>query len=134
MNFLTGTVINISTSGSILLADVEVEGCMFTAMLIESVYEKNWLKKGNTIGITFKETEVSLAKNLSGKISMRNKINCIITNITKGELLSKVGLQYKNSNFTSVITTRSVIDLELQIGDEILALIKTNEVSLTKID
>lgn len=34
---------------------------------------------------------------------------------------------------TSVITTRSVNELNLQIGSEVLALIKATEVSLAKI-
>jgi len=132
MNKLTGTISKIQQSGAILLVDVDVDGHGFSAMLIESATQPEWLKTGNTIDLIFKETEVSLAKNLSGMISMRNRMKCIVLHIERGELLSKVSLQFQKYVITSAITTRSVNSLDLKIGDEVEALVKANEVSLMK--
>ena len=112
--------------------DVDVDGHSFSAMLIESATQPEWLQPGNTIELVFKETEVSLAKNLSGMISMRNRMKCTILHIECGELLSKVSLQFQEYTITSAITTRSVNLLDLKIGDEVEALVKANEVSLMK--
>jgi molybdopterin-binding protein len=101
-------------------------------MLIESATQPEWLQTGNLIDLIFKETEVSLAKNLSGMISMRNRMKCIVQQIERGELLSKVSLQFQKYTITSAITTRSVDSLNLKIGDEVEALVKANEVSLMK--
>ena len=132
MNKLSGTITKIQQSGAILLVDVDVDGHGFSAMLIESATQPEWLQTGNTIDLVFKETEVSLAKNLSGMISMRNRMKCTVQSIERGELLSKVSLQFQKYTLTSAITTRSVNSLDLKVGDEVEALVKANEVSLIK--
>lgn len=132
MNRLPGTIVKIQQSGAILLVDVEVEQQVFSALLIESVIQPEWLESGKDVDVVFKETEVSLAKNLSGQISMRNRMQCSIQAIDRGDLLSKITLKFRNHILTSAITTRSVDSLKLEIGDEVEALVKANEVSLMK--
>jgi molybdate transport system regulatory protein len=132
MNKLSGTISKIQQSGAILLVDMDVDGHSFSAMLIESATQPEWLKTGNTIDLVFKETEVSLAKNLSGMISMRNRMKCTVQHIERGELLSKIRLNFQKYTVTSAITTRSVDSLDLKIGDDVEALVKANEVSLMK--
>lgn len=132
MNKLPGIITQIQQSGAILLVDIDVDGHGFSALLIESATQPDWLRRGNKIDLIFKETEVSLAKNLSGIISMRNRMKCNVLHIERGGLLSKVELRFKEYDVTSAITTRSVDALQLKIGDEVEALVKANEVSLMK--
>ena len=132
MNRLPGTITKIQQSGAILLVDVAVDGQGFSALLIESATQPEWLQEGNSINLVFKETEVSLAKNLSGIISLRNRMKCTVQHIDRGVLLSKISLQFLKYTITSAITTRAVDSLQLQIGDEVEALVKANEVSLMK--
>ena len=132
MNKLPGTISKIQQSGAILLVDVDVEGVLFSAMLIESATQPEWLQTGNSIELIFKETEVSLAKNLSGLISTRNRMKCEITQIELGELLSKIDLKFQRFQISSAITTRSVNLLKLKIGDQVEALVKANEISFMK--
>jgi len=132
MNRITGKISQIQHSGAILLVDIDVDGHGFSAMLIESATQPEWLQKGNDVDIIFKETEVALAKNLSGIISMRNRMKCKVQQIERGELLSKISLQFQKYGITSAITTRSVNALDLKVGDEVEALVKANEVSLMK--
>lgn len=132
MNKLSGTIFRIQQAGAILLVDVDVDEHGFSAMLIESAIEPEWLTAGNAIDLVFKETEVSLAKNLSGTISMRNRMKCTVLHVMRGELLSKISLKFHGYTLTSVVTTRSADSLQLTIGDEVEALVKANEVSLMK--
>ena len=132
MNKLTGIISQIQQSGAILLVDIDVDGHNFSAMVIESATHLEWLIESNAVELVFKETEVSLAKNLSGMISMRNRMKCTVQQIERGELLSKVSLQFQKYTLISAITTRSVISLDLKVGDEVEALVKANEVSLMK--
>jgi len=113
-----------------MLVDVDVDGHEFSAMLIESANHPAWLHTGNTVNLVFKETEVSLAKGLTGNISLRNRMMCFVQNIERGELLSKITLTFKQYTIASAITTRALDSLQISIGDEIEALIKSNEVSL----
>ena len=132
MNKLPGKIFKVQQSGAILLVDVDVDGHGFSALLIESATHPEWLQAGNTIDLVFKETEVTLAKNLSGIISMRNRMKCTVQRIARGELLSKISLKFQEYRITSAITTRAVDSLQLAIGDEVEALVKANEVSLMK--
>ena len=61
MNKLSGIITKIQQSGAILLVDVDVDvdGHGFSAMLIESATQPEWLQEGNSIDLVFKETEVS---------------------------------------------------------------------------
>jgi len=132
MNKLPAIITAIQQSGTILLVDAEVEGQGFSALLIESINRPDWLEVGKAVDLVFKETEVSLAKELQGKISMRNRMKCKVLKVDKGELLSMITLQFNNFTIVSAITTRSVNSLQLTIGDEVDALVKANEVSLMK--
>jgi len=132
MNKLIGIITQIQQSGAILLVDVDVDGQSFSALLIESVTQPQWLHKGNTVDVVFKETEVSLAKGLSGKISMRNRMMCNVVKVERGDLLSKITMMFQNYSITSAITTRAVDSLEISIGETIEALVKSNEISLMK--
>ena len=116
-----------------MLIDVEVDGHGFSALLIESATHPQWLQAGNTVDVVFKETEVTLAKGLSGQISMRNRMKCNVLKVNRGELLSTILLQFQHYTITSAITTRSVETLKITVGDEIEALVKANEISLMKI-
>jgi molybdate transport system regulatory protein len=132
MNKLPAIITAIQQSGSILLVDATVEGQGFSALMIESFNRPEWLYEKNTVDLVFKETEVSLAKELSGRISIRNQMRCCVLEIERGELLSKITLRFKHFTIASAITTRSVNSLQLEIGDEVDALVKSNEVSLRK--
>ena len=132
MNKLPGTITRIQQSGAILLVDVAVDGQGFSSLLIESASPPEWLLTGHSVDLVFKETEVSLAKNLSGIISLRNRMKCKVLHINRGELLSIISLQFLEHTVASAITTRAVDSLQLTIGDEVEALVKANEVSLMK--
>jgi molybdopterin-binding protein len=130
MNKLSGIITQIQSSGAIMLIDVDVDGHAFSALLIGSAINPKWLHLGNTIGLVFKETEVSLAKGLSGKISMRNHMMCRVMHIERGKLLSNITLQFQRYAIRSAITTRAIDALGVTVGEEIEALVKANEVVL----
>lgn len=66
-------------------------------------------------------------------INVRNQIKGTIQEIVKGDVVSEVDVVTASGLFTSVITTRSVEELDLQIGSQVLVLIKSTDVSLAKL-
>jgi molybdate transport system regulatory protein len=130
MNKLKAIIKQIKCSSGITLTDVEADGIQLSALLVDVPSKPEWLTEGNEIFVAFKETEVSIAKNFTGKISMRNQLKCCVDNIQRGVILSIVKLSFNNTHINSAITTRSVDMLELAQGDKVTALIKANEVSL----
>lgn len=132
MNILTGTITQIQQSGAILLVDIDVNGQNFSSLLIESAIRPDWLQKSNEIDLVFKETEVSLAKKMSGLISLRNRMQCKVIQVERGELLSKITMQFQQQIISSAITTRAVDSLQIVVGDSVEAMVKSNEISLMK--
>ena len=132
MNRLRGQITGIESNGHISLVDVAVNGDTFAAILLEAPDSAAYLAVGNPVDVLFKETEVSLAKNLSGLISLRNRMRATVQHIRQGEILSEVVLDYRGQPLTSIITSRSIQRMEIREGDEVEALIKANEVSLTE--
>lgn len=133
MNQLRGRIIGIESNDHVSLVDVEVGGDTFSAMLLETPDSAPYLAIGNEVQLLFKETEVSLAKNLSGQISLRNRVQGRVRAVRSGVILSEVVLEYRGHTLTSIITTRSIKRLDIQQGDEVEALIKANEVSLMEV-
>jgi len=131
MNKLTGTITQLQLSGAVMLVDVRIDGQDFSALLIDSTANQQWIKVGETVNLIFKETEVSLARNLSGSLSTRNRLQqCTVTGINRGDLLSLVSLRFGQHSIASSVTTRAVDSLQLLVGDRVEALIKATEVSL----
>lgn len=57
----------------------------------------------------------------------------VIKEILLGEVVSEIDVQTASGIVTSVITTRSVRDLELKVGSEVIAFVKSTEVSIAKL-
>ncbi len=130
MNRLHGRITAIESSEHLSLVDVAVAGDTFTAILLETPASTPYLAVGKTVVVLFKETEVSLAKNLAGEISLRNRIRGTVKRVRHGQILSEVALDCHGQEIVSVITSRAVARLGLREGDNVEALIKANEVSL----
>jgi len=132
MNKLLGKIMNIESSEHISIVDIDVEGDLFSSIIIETPETADYLKIGNEVFMLFKETEVSIGKALSGKLSLRNRLTSKIKTIEKGKVLTKIVLDYKGKDIVSVITTRSTNNLDLKVGDEVQGLVKANEVTIMK--
>ena len=66
-------------------------------------------------------------------INVRNQLKGTIQEIVKGDVVSEVDVVTASGIFTSVITTRSVEELDLKIGSQVIVLIKSTDVSLAKL-
>jgi len=132
MNKLLGKITNIESSEHISIVDIDVEGDLFSTVIIETPETVDYLRIGKEVFMLFKETEVSIGKALSGNLSLRNRLKSKIKTIEKGTVLTKITLDYKGKDIISVITTRSTNKLDLKVGDEVQGLVKANEVIIMK--
>ena len=132
MNKLKGKIMNIESSEHISIVDIEVEGDLFSSIIIETPETADYLRIGNEVFMLFKETEVSIGKALSGNLSLRNRLKSKIKTIERGTVLTEIVLDYKGKDIISIITTRSANNLDLNVGDEVQGLFKANEVTIMK--
>jgi molybdate transport system regulatory protein len=134
MNKLRGRITRIESNDHVSLVDVDVSGDIFTATLLETPEDAPYLKVGNVVDVLFKETEVSLAKGLTGLISLRNRVYTTVMLVRSGVILSEVVLDYRGHTVSSIITTGSIKRLDIKPGDEVEALVKANEVTLMEVE
>jgi molybdopterin-binding protein len=66
-------------------------------------------------------------------VNARNQFHGLIKEIIIGPVVSEVDVETPFGIVTSVITTRSLNDLGLAVGSEVLALVKSTEVSIAKL-
>ncbi len=66
-------------------------------------------------------------------VNVRNQFKGVIQEVVEGDVVSEINVETKAGLFTSIISTRSVKDLDLKVGSEVVVLIKSTEVSLAKL-
>jgi len=66
-------------------------------------------------------------------INVRNQFKGTIKEIIRGDVVSEVDVETSWGIVTSVITTRSVDELDLKPGTPVVALVKSTEVSIAKL-
>ncbi|MFW6222464.1 MAG: TOBE domain-containing protein [Bacteroidota bacterium] len=67
------------------------------------------------------------------EISARNKIKGTITEVKIGSVMAKVSLKIADGTIiNSMITIDSVEDMNLKVGDEVHAIVKSTEVMIGK--
>lgn len=132
MNRLPGILLNVQADGGVVLAEVEALGRRFTALLLQAQDRPLPWPVGTAVSLSFKETEVALARGLSGDISLRNRQPATVVAVTPGRLLCAVQLDFAGQALTAVITTGSAERLGLAPGVEVEWLVKANEMTLTE--
>ena len=66
------------------------------------------------------------------KISARNQLDAVITDIKKGPVNTEITLDVSGQTMVSIITNTSVDTLNLNIDDNVKALVKASSVMIMK--
>jgi len=132
MNVLKGKISGVKVNGELSLVSIQVGEFQFSSIVIDTPKTSSYLRLEHPVKVIFKETEVIIATGKIHPISLQNCIPGIIFSIESDTLLSKVVLNSSIGKITSIITTNAVKQLELVDGKEAIAMIKTNELMLSK--
>ena len=111
---------------------LEAIGLKLKSIVIDTPQTADYLQINQEVSVIFKELEVSVATTPNLPISLQNQIPGSIIALQKGELLARITLQTQVGPITSIITAVSADELELTVGQEVFALIKTNELMLSR--
>ncbi|MEG3225321.1 MAG: molybdenum-pterin-binding protein [Methanobacteriales archaeon Met13] len=66
------------------------------------------------------------------KLSARNVLKGKVESVDKGPITASVKIKIEAGEITATITKESVEDLEIKVGDEVVAVIKSTEVMVGK--
>jgi len=132
MNILKGYIESIKVNGDLSIVKVNVAGLLFSTIVIDTPETASFLKVKNEVKIIFKETEVIIGVGDMSGISLRNKMVGTVTRIDADILLSKLTMKTKIGEISSLITSNAVKQLKIELGMEVTAMVKTNEIILSK--
>ena len=127
MNKLQAIISNVKEHESLYLIELDASGISLSMLLFDL---NPVFSVGNRVSVLFKETEVMLAKNLTGEISINNHFKATVTEIRAGTILANVSLHCMAGNVVSIITMDALERLELRKNDTITVLIKASQISL----
>lgn len=129
MNIFSGHISLIQVNGSLSLVSIGInEDVTLKTIVVETPETAAYLKKGTTIRVLFKETEVMIAKNNVFQTSVQNTLQGTVHAIEKGILLSKVSIETSMGIIISVIATEALERLALEVQQKVIAMIKSNEI------
>lgn len=133
MNKIEGKISAIESDDGISLITIQALGIHISSMMLEATHTpSSSLKPGDPVIVAFKETAMSIGKNISGGFTIRNCFDGEIIEMEKSKLLTKIILDFNQASLVSVITTGSADRLQLKVGDQVTGLVKTTDIILIK--
>lgn len=130
-NQLPGTVTSVTPGEVMATVKVRLDaGQEITAAVTLEAVRELGLTSGSAVRALIKSTEVSLATGPVDGLSIRNQLPGTVTDVASGGAMARVKVQVAGGELTSAITGDAVSDLGLVAGSEVVALIKSTEVSL----
>lgn len=85
---------------------------------------------GKKVLLSVKPSNIIIAKDLFGEISLSNQLVATIHSIENGELISSIILKVNDTYLESIITVDSSKRMNLQKGDKVSILIKASNLSI----
>ena len=118
---------DIKTNGSLNIVTFDFNGIDLKMVSLELPDD---IKKNSFVNLNIKSTAITIAKNLTGDISISNKLFATIIDIQKGELLCSVKLKLFDIVLEALITIDSLHKLDLKIEQDVMLLIKATDISI----
>ncbi len=127
MNRINAIITAIESFENITIVNFEAAGQPMRMMALEL---NKSLVVGSKVTLGVKASHIALAKELKGQLSISNQLSATIENVTNGKLLSSIKLSFGDHLLESIITRISAEEMDLRIGEKVIALIKSSELSI----
>jgi len=131
MNRIKATILELETSGSITLVTLNTSAeITLQLLLIDTPETVSYLKIGAKVTAFFKETEVILASAPTHNICIPNQIPARISHFENDRFLTRVHLNTALGKIAALVHEKSRKAMNLNPEDDVVALIKMNEIML----
>ena len=130
MSQLIASIIKINTLDGLNIVQFDFLGIPLKMMSLDLSKD---IQVGNKVLLGVKSTNISIAKNLQGEISLSNQIIAKIQNVQNGELLCSITLKKDDILIESIITVDSSKRMDLKENDEVTLLIKASDLSILEV-
>ena len=130
MNKITATITDIQSVDTVNIVSFDVAGQAMRMMALE-LSER--VGVGSKVMLGVKATNVTIAKEIRGQLSISNQLEVTIEKVDLGALLCSVKFTFKGQLWESIITRESALAMELESGDKVMALVKSSELSIVEV-
>lgn len=130
MSKLIATIKKINNIDNLNIIEFDFFG---TSLKMMSLDLSSDVQIGKKVKLSIKPTNISIAKNFLGEISLSNQLVATIEDIENGELLSSISLKINDFLLESIITADSSKRMNLEIGNKVIMLIKASDISIEEV-
>jgi molybdopterin-binding protein len=130
MNHIKARVTELKNSDDISVVSFDAFG---TTMRMMALGMSMPIEPNAAVVLGVKASHISIAKNLQGELSISNTLWTTVESLKRGELLCSVKLRFHDLLIESIITLDSANEMNLKVGDEVTALIKSSELSIVEL-
>ena len=130
MSQLVATIKKINSVDNLNIVEFDFNGLTLKMMSLDL---NDDVKIGKKVELSVKPSNISIAKNLIGEISLSNQIVATIQSLENGQLLTSVILKINDTVLESIITVDSSKRMNLQIGEVVTILIKASNLSIGEV-
>ena len=130
MNQIQADITKIDSGNNITIVSFKAGKQQMKMMALEIDED---LEMGSKVILGAKATNIALAKEHLEDISISNQLEATIEAIEMGSLLCSVRFLFEAVSWESVITRDSAERMELVVGEKIVALLKSSELSIIKV-
>ncbi len=131
MNQISAIVTEIECSDAITIVSFEASNQPLSMVALEL---DNRLAIGSNVILGVKASNISIAIEPIGLLSISNQLNVTIDDIKSGNLLSSIKFTFAGRSIESIISRESATKMDLRSGVGVIALIKASELSILEID
>ncbi|RXJ86540.1 molybdopterin-binding protein [Arcobacter sp. CECT 8985] len=129
MNLLNATVSKIDTLDTLNIVEFKFYDITLSMMSLDL----HNISVGTKVVLTAKASNIAIAKEFQGQISLANSIEGKIVTLDIGKLLTSIRIQHKHTVITSIITSKSANRMNLKLGDIVNAIFKSSELSIKEV-
>lgn len=130
MSQFVATIKKINSIDNLNIVEFDFNGLTLKMMSLDL---NDDVKIGKKVELSVKPSNISIAKNLIGEISLSNQIVATIQSLENGQLLTSVILKINDTLLESIITVDSSKRMNLQIGEVVTILIKASNLSIGEV-
>ncbi len=130
MNHISALITDIKQSENISIVSFEAHGHSMKMMALGLAKP---IQVGSKVILGVKASNIAIAKSFSGDISISNRFQVSIEKINYGTLLCAIFFRFGEHLFESIITRDSAESMGLHVKDDIIALIKSSELSIIEV-
>lgn len=128
MNRLRGVINSIEFNDHISLVELKTEVGHISLLLLETPAKVSYLQTGKQVNVIFNPTAVRIAKHRPADMLVENIIQCEVSNIKEGKIISAITLRSGKVEITSYTTTKLLNKIGLRPGEVVFAVVSPTDI------